>query len=82
MKDTIQQALNRIRTALEEHGGDISLEKIDKKEKTVYVQLHGSCALCPLSEVSLKNFIEVEIKKSCPNIRRVVAVTSHTSLHI
>lgn len=72
LRDEVEAALERIRTGLRVEGGDVQLVDID--DGIVKVKLQGSCAGCPFSQMTLKNFIEKEIKKSVPGVKGVVAV--------
>jgi Fe-S cluster biogenesis protein NfuA len=47
---------------------------VDIEDGIVKVKLQGSCAGCPFSQMTLKNFIEKEIKKSVASVKGVVAV--------
>jgi len=73
MKAQIEAVLDRIRPALEMHGGDVEIAKIDKKAKILYVRFHGNCTHCAISEITLKHLIEKEVTKTCPEILSVVA---------
>ena len=55
-KDKIKEAIEAIRPSLQNDGGDISLERIDGKN--VHVKLHGHCAGCPMSQITLSNGVE------------------------
>jgi Fe-S cluster biogenesis protein NfuA len=68
----VEAALERIRAALQVEGGDVQLVGID--DGLVKVKLQGSCAGCPFSQMTLKNFIERELKKSVASVKSVVAV--------
>jgi len=72
-KDDVEAALERIRNALRVEGGDVKLVDI-AEDGTVQVKLQGSCAGCPFSQMTLKNFIEKELKKNVPGIKSVEAV--------
>ena len=72
MKEKIEKALVKIRAALQQDGGDIELVGIDNG--VVKVRLKGACAGCPMSQMTLANFVEAELKKSVPEIKRVQAV--------
>ena len=68
----VEAALDRIRTALRAEGGDVKLVGID--DGIVKVKLQGSCAGCPFSQMTIKNFIEKELKRSVPGVKGVEAV--------
>jgi Fe-S cluster biogenesis protein NfuA len=71
-REDVEAALERIRAALQVEGGDVQLMGIE--DGLVKVKLQGSCAGCPFSQMTLKNFIERELKKSVANVKSVVAV--------
>lgn len=71
LKDEVEAALERIRTGLRVEGGDVQL--VDIQDGIVKVKLQGSCAGCPFSQMTLKNFIEKELKKSVPGVKGVVS---------
>ena len=54
------------------HGGDVELVKIE--EQTVFVRLQGACAGCPMSQMTLANFVEKELKGAIPEVKRVEPV--------
>ncbi len=72
LKEDVEAALERIRTGLRVEGGDVQL--VDIADGIVKVKLQGSCAGCPFSQMTLKNFIEKEIKKSVAGVNSVQAV--------
>ena len=72
LKEEVEAALEKIRTGLRVEGGDVQLVGID--DGIVKVKLQGSCAGCPFSQMTLKNFIEKEVKKSVAGVKGVVAV--------
>lgn len=71
-KTNIEKALDRIRGVLQQDGGDIELVGIDKG--VVQVRLKGACAGCPMSQMTLANFVEAELKKTVPEVKKVQAV--------
>ncbi len=72
LKNDVEAALERIRTGLRVEGGDVQL--VDIEDGIVKVQLQGSCAGCPFSQMTLKNFIEKELKRSVAEVKGVVSV--------
>ena len=74
----ILQLLNdQINPQVAGHGGHISL--IDVKEDMVFVRLEGGCQGCSASSATLRQGVEVEIKKLIPSISQVVDVTDHSA---
>jgi len=72
MNEKIEEILDRIRPALELHGGDVELLEV-KKNGTVMVRFSGVCSNCAISELTLKHLIEREIKRNIPKVKRVIA---------
>ena len=72
MKEDVEKVLETIRLALQADGGDIEL--VDIKDGVISVRLQGACAGCPLSQMTLKNFVETTIKKNVPGVKAVEAV--------
>ena len=74
----IQELLDtRINPSVAMHGGHIAL--VDVQEDTVYIRLEGGCQGCGMADVTLKQGIEVQIKQTVPEIRKVLDVTDHAS---
>jgi Fe-S cluster biogenesis protein NfuA len=72
LKEDVEAALDRIRNALRVEGGDVEL--VDIKDGIVKVKMQGSCAGCPFSQMTLKNFIEKELRKDVSGVTGVEAV--------
>lgn len=72
MKEKVESVLDKIRKSLKVEGGDIEL--VDVTDKVVKVRLKGACAGCPFSQMTIKNFVERELKKSIPEIEKVESV--------
>lgn len=60
MEQQVINALNEIRPSLQNDGGDLKYIKMEGK--TVYVQLVGACAGCPMSQMTLKDGVERYLK--------------------
>ena len=73
MKEQVQQALDKVRPALQRDGGDVELVEVTD-EGIVKVKLTGACGGCPMSQVTLKMGIEKVVKQSVPEIKSVEAV--------
>tara|TARA_B100001173_G_C15738964_1_gene441941 strand:- start:407 stop:655 length:249 start_codon:yes stop_codon:yes gene_type:complete len=76
IKEKVLKALDEIRPFLASDGGDISLVSIDN-DRIVNVKLHGACVGCSVNQMTLKNGVEMTIKKYVPQIDRVVGVEDH-----
>jgi len=70
----IDKALDVARESLRLHGGNVELVDFDLKSKVVKVRLHGSCALCPLAQMTLKNVVEASLQEQIPEITAVESV--------
>jgi Fe-S cluster biogenesis protein NfuA len=73
LRGEVESVLEVIRNALRMEGGDIELVEIND-DGVVSVKLTGSCAGCPFSQMTLKNFVERELKNNVDGIKEVVAV--------
>lgn len=72
----IQQLLDEsVNPAVAGHGGHISL--VDVRGDTAYIRLEGGCQGCGMADVTLKQGVEVEIKRLVPSITAVLDVTDH-----
>ncbi len=71
-KEQVEAALNKVRVGLKAEGGDIDL--IDVKEGTVFVRLKGACGTCPMSTLTLKNWVETTLKREIPEVKAVQAM--------
>ncbi len=72
VKEDVEQVLEKIRAGLKRDGGDIELVEI--KDSVVYVRLKGACGSCPMSTLTLKNWVEANLKREIPDITSVQAV--------
>ncbi len=72
MKDKVQDALAKIRPALQADGGDVQL--IEVVGNTVKVKLTGACGGWPMAAMTLKHGIERILKEKVPEVKEVIAV--------
>ena len=73
IEEKVLIALDEIRPFLASDGGDISLVGIEK-DRLVKVQLHGACVSCTVNQMTLKNGVEMTVKKHAPEIQKVVSI--------
>ena len=72
LKEKVEQGLNEIRPFLESDGGNIELISIEKN--VVKVKLSGNCVGCSVNQMTLKNGVELTIKKFAPQIEEVINI--------
>jgi Fe-S cluster biogenesis protein NfuA len=72
VKEKVEEALNKVRPALQADGGDVEL--VEVKDDVVKVRLTGACGGCPMAQMTLKMGIERHLKKEIPDIKEVIAV--------
>ena len=71
----IERALDEIRPYLEADGGDINLVEVTD-EFVVKVKLIGACETCNISMQTLKNGVEIVVKRAVPEVKEVIEITS------
>jgi Fe-S cluster biogenesis protein NfuA len=72
MKDQVEKALDTIRPALQADGGGVELVGVEGN--IVKVRLTGACGSCPMSQMTLKQGVEVRLREMIPEIERVESV--------
>ena len=72
LKEKVEEVLAKIRVGLQRDGGDIEL--VDVKDSVVYVKLKGACGTCPMATLTLKNWVEANLKREIPEISAVQSV--------
>jgi Fe-S cluster biogenesis protein NfuA len=65
----------RVNPSVAAHGGHISL--IDVVGPRAFIRMEGGCQGCGMANATLKDGVEVEIKKEVPSIQQVLDVTDH-----
>jgi len=73
LKDSVEQALAKVRPYLQADGGDVELVEVTE-EGIVKVKLKGACGSCPMALMTLKMGIERYLKKEVPEVTEVIAV--------
>lgn len=71
--EKIERALDSMRPYLAADGGNVRVLDVTN-EKTVRLELLGSCGSCPMSAMTFKGGLEEAILKAVPEIRKVEAV--------
>lgn len=60
-ENNVKKAIDKIRPAIQEDGGDIELIKVEGKK--VFVKLQGACIGCPMATITLKQGIETMLRE-------------------
>ena len=71
----ITVALDEIRPFLEADGGDINFIELTDNW-VVKVKLVGACSSCNISMMTLKNGVEMAVKRAVPEVKEVIEITS------
>ncbi len=69
VESRIEAALDRIRPAIRQDGGDVWLIRVDGD--VAYVQMLGACGGCAAAHKTLKGGIEAVVREDVPEIRTV-----------
>ena len=73
MEEKVRKALDQVRPSLQADGGDVDFVEMTD-DGIVKVRLVGSCAGCPMSQMTLKQGIERYLKSQIPEVKEVVSV--------
>jgi len=65
----VEEVLEKIRPALAIDEGNINLVKVENNE--VYLELVGTCATCPVSDLTMKDTVIMVIKQFLPWVKTV-----------
>ncbi|MGO8694879.1 MAG: NifU family protein [Rectinemataceae bacterium] len=71
LTEKVQRAIQEVRPSLQADGGDIELVSVGE-DGIVTVKLTGSCGSCPMSTMTLKLGVENYLKKTVPEVKKVV----------
>lgn len=74
VEERIQQALERVRPALQMDGGDIHLVAWLPEEGVVRVALSGACSGCHMSSMTMTLGVERALKSLVPEVQAVEAI--------
>jgi len=74
VREEVEKALDLIRPALENDGGNVELIDVDEATGTVKVKLVGACGSCPMSQMTLRMGVERVLKERVPAVKEVVSV--------
>jgi Fe-S cluster biogenesis protein NfuA len=72
LEEKVRKALDEIRPRLQADGGDLGFVGMD--DGIVKVKLQGSCAGCPMSQMTIQWGVERYLKSKIPEVKSVEAV--------
>ena len=67
-----EEVVARVRPAIQADGGDIEI--VDVYGANLIVRLHGECVGCPSSRRTLKDGLEVRLRREIEGFGEVIAV--------
>jgi len=73
VKEKVEEALSKIRPALQRDGGDLELVEVTE-DGLVKVRLTGACRGCPMAQMTLQMGVERAMKDMVPEVKAVEAV--------
>ena len=74
----VQQLLDKeVNRSIANHGGKISL--VDVREGKLFITMSGGCQGCASSQVTLRQGLEVMVKRVAPEIEEIIDATDHAA---
>lgn len=74
IEEKIKKVLEKIRPSLQMDGGDVHFIEYNHDSGVLKVELMGHCAHCPMSQITLKQGIETEIKEKVKEVKEVISI--------
>ncbi len=69
MNKKLEKSLVEIRKVLQNDGGDLEVVNFDEKNNILDINLLGVCQKCPMAEITIKGFVEEQLRKDFPKIQ-------------
>jgi Fe-S cluster biogenesis protein NfuA len=78
VRAVVQELLDReVNRSISAHGGQISI--VDVRDGTLFITMSGGCQGCAASQVTLRQGVEVMVRRVAPEIVDIVDTTDHAS---
>ncbi len=74
VEDLLEREVN---PSVASHGGRISV--VDVKDRNLYIAMSGGCQGCAASQVTLKQGVEVMVRRVVPEVRAIIDATDHAA---
>ena len=71
--ENIDKALDEIRPYLQADGGNVEIVELTK-DMILKIKFIGACVVCESNEDTLKNGIESIVKRSFPEIKKIIEI--------
>jgi Fe-S cluster biogenesis protein NfuA len=68
----IEKILEKVRPYIKLHGGDVRLVAV--KNGIVSLKISGTCANCPLADLTYNKMVGMLIKQEAPQIKKVIII--------
>lgn len=68
--ETVKDAMKDVQAYAKSHGGWIELVSVDL-EGNVRIKFKGTCAYCPMADITLKLGIEKELRRRVPDVKKI-----------
>lgn len=75
VRERIEQALAKVRPALQADGGDVELVEFQPAGGVLRIRLVGACRGCSLSNLTLRYGIEHLVRQAVPEVRVIETVS-------
>jgi len=72
--DRIELALDDLRPYIASHRGTVEVVDFDEDDGTLLLRMGGTCHGCSAATVTLRQGIEVRLRQTVPEVRRVEAL--------
>ena len=70
----IEQALDGLRPYIASHKGSVEVIDYDDTEGALTLRMGGTCHGCSAAQITLKQGIEVRLRQSVPEVKKVNAI--------
>ena len=78
IRRAVEELLEReVNPSVASHGGKISVVKVEDGD--LYIAMSGGCQGCAASQVTLKQGVEVMVRRVVPQVRAIIDATDHTA---
>ena len=78
IRRAVEELLDReVNPSVASHGGKISV--VEVRNGDLYIAMSGGCQGCAASQVTLKQGVEVMVRRVVPEVRAIIDATDHAS---